>query len=215
MAKQENPPFARGRTYFDGIIDALVAPNTTTADGGLQIEGKDWIFEDVNPTLLNAPVRTNHYVRCRAIRNMASFALLPGFVVQRDDTEAGLNFSRVAGYTDVTAQDALGVVDEYLSASIGCPQYDICWVVVEGPTIIMTPLDGGSDNVFAVGNRVVALTAATSGATTAGRIVAQAIAATTLQNADALEIMNVIGRAMSAATTANTNTGLLVYVGKF
>ena len=88
-------------------------------------------------------------------------------------------------------------------------------MVIEGPTTVLTPLDGGADNVFTVGQRVVALTAVTSGATTAGRVTAQSLAATTLQNADAQQIMNVIGRAMSAATTANTNQGLLIYVGKF
>lgn len=213
MARNESPPFPRGMTYMNGDPDALSAPSSTNTFGQ-QIEGKDWVFEDVNPTL-NSPVqRTNHYVRCRACRNMNPITAQAGLVVLRLDTAAGLNLSQFSGYCDLTAQDVLGVVDEYLP-STGCVQYDICWVVMEGPTIVLTPLDGGADNVFSIGGRVVALTAATSGATTSGRVAPQSLTGVTLSATEENQIMNVIGRAMSAATTANTNAQLLIYVGRF
>ncbi len=51
----------------------------------------------------------------------------------------------------------------------------------------------------------------TSGSTTSGRVVTIANATTNTMNQE----INIVGRALSAATTANTNAGLLVYVKKW
>jgi hypothetical protein len=206
-ARDETPPFARGRTYADG---ATIDSSDLTNLIGQDIEGKDWVFEDINPN--TGIQRTNHSVRCRAIRNMASFNLLPSRVLAVFTTTAGRQESRAGGYTTTTAADVLGVVDEYLPAA-GVPQYDVFWAVIDGPTVVYTDIAAAAGNLITLGQRVVALTAVTSGATTAGRVAVQTLAATTLLVADASQIMNVIGRALTAATTANTNTGILVYVG--
>jgi hypothetical protein len=203
---------------MDGETAANLAATYSLGYGAsFAVEGKDWVFEDQNFNTGGTGVvqtRTNHYVRCRVIRNMAAATLFASQVVLRNDSAPGLNFSQANGLCYTTAQDVLGVVDEWLGPN-GCLQYDLCWVVMDGPTLCYTDLAGGANNVFTVGERVVALTAATSGATTAGRIAPQTLNGTTLSAQEENELQNVIGRAMSAATTGNTNSQLLVYVGKF
>jgi hypothetical protein len=61
---------------------------------------------------------------------------------------------------------------------------------------------------FAMGGYVAAITAATSGATTAGRI--QGVDWTSVT-----QVANRVGAAITAATTNQTNTAILVDVGKW
>jgi hypothetical protein len=211
MARNENPPFSRGETFFNGgTVD-------TTDKSGLEFEGKTWIFEDLQyntPNLVGAkPARSNRDVKCMIVRNVSGVALLPGQLVnlQTGGTDGRYFLGRVDGLAYVTAQRAYPV-DEWLPAA-GCPNHDLCWIVVAGPASVLTALDGGSDNVFSVGSLVVALTAVTSQATTAGRVAPQDLTgATSLLGK---QIQNAIGTALSAATTANTNKQLLIEVGTF
>jgi hypothetical protein len=85
-------------------------------------------------------------------------------------------------------------------------------VVMEGPAVILTDLAGADNNVLNVGTVVVALTGATSGATTAGRVAPQDLTGATALLAD--QIQNRIGYALTAKTTANTNADVLVDVTK-
>jgi hypothetical protein len=90
--------------------------------------------------------------------------------------------------------------------------------VVEGPAIVKTPIAGSEFNGdINIGDRVVGLTAATSGATTAGRVAHENITGST-QAADYTflfdQISNRIGRALSACTTGNTNSDILIDVTK-
>ena len=78
--------------------------------------------------------------------------------------------------------------------------------------MILTSVADMSADV-AAGGWVVALTAATSGATTAGRVAPQVLTGATA--ALAAMVQNRIGRALTAKTTANTNADMLVLVGKW
>jgi hypothetical protein len=203
MARDENPPFDRGHTYYDGeTID-------TNDLGGVNLEGKEWVFEDVHPT--TGVARTGRSVRCRIVRNTSGANMLPKLLArfETDGTEYG---SRVDGYTATLAQEGYPI-DEYLPAA-GVPTNDLFWIVIEGPaTCITTQLPAADSTVFSVGDWVVAETAVTSQQVTlAGHIEAQI---TTGGHTDLLrnQIMNRVGRALSAATTADTGTDILVDVG--
>lgn len=202
MARNENPPIPRGQTWYNG------ATIDTNDLGAVQVEGKEWLFEDINP--FTGILRTNHFVRCRLMRNVAAAAIAAKTVVT-GKSAAGLNMSRFDGACKATAEDVVGVVDEYLVTA--CPVNDVCWVVVDGPTACLVDLAGGANNVLPIGTRVVALTAATSGATTAGRVAPQDLTGATSLLAN--QIQNCIGRAMTARTTANTTLDVLIDVGKF
>lgn len=207
MARNENPPFGRGETFYGISPSPAIDTNNL---GGQEFEGKTWLFEDLDFSKTNKPARTNRYVLCMCVRNDSGAALLPQRLVTFEKT-AGKFPGKVDGYATVDADHAYPV-DEFLP-STGVPANDLFWIVIEGPAMCLTPLDGGADNVFSVGTVVTSLTAASSGATSAGRVKPQVTTGAT--TAFALEVMNYIGRALSAATTANTGANLLVDVGKW
>jgi len=204
MARNEDPPFARGQTFYNG------ATIITTDLGGQNLEGKEWEFEDIDLSQTGAkPARTNRTVRCRCVRNVSGISLLPKRIVtyQSAGTDGRYDVGRVDGYSTTVAARAAGVVDEWLS-STGVVNNDLFWIVVSGPTKVLTDLAGGANNVVSIGGLVTALTAATSQATTAGRVQPQDLTGATALLGN--QIQNVIGKALSAVTTANTNADLLV-----
>jgi len=211
MARTDAPPFERGFTFYNGAT--ITADASTGLFGGYEHEGKVWVFEDVNwlqSGVVGAKTnRTSRMVHCMAIRNVSGINLLPGRVgaLQTGGTDGRYFLGRCDGYGTTTAQRGCFVIDEWLPAA-GVPNNDLFWGVIQGPTTVLTALDGGADNVYTVGLEFVALTAVTSQATTAGRIAPQDLtgAAALLGN----QVQNKLGYALSAATTANTNLSLLV-----
>ena len=206
MAKRENPPFERGATFYNGgTID-------TNNLGGENLEGTEWEFEDLD---FSAGVgvknyRTNTLVKCLCVRNKAAISLLPKRLVKCRKTGANL-FGHVDGYATVTADAPVFPVDEWLPAA-GVVVNDLFYIVVAGAATVLTDLAGGSNNVFSVGDVLVALTAATSGATTAGRVAPQSLTGATAVLGE--QIQGRIGRALSAKSTANTNGDLLAMITK-
>jgi hypothetical protein len=222
MARQENPPFGRGETFYNGgtIVSLGISGAGSANYGGPQMEGKEWEFEDVsynNPGQVGAkPNRTNRMCLCRIVRNVSGINLLPGRLANftlnaSDQLNGGQDFgAEVDGYASTTAQFVGGVIDEWLPAA-GVPAFDLFWLVVRGPSSVLTDLAAGINNNIAVGDVLVALTAATSQCTTAGRVGEQAITATSTSPL-ALQVMNFIGRALSAVTTAQTNASILAEI---
>lgn len=195
MARNETPPFPRGQTYYNGgTIDSANL-------GGVNLEGKEYVVED-------SIYGSGQYITIRVVRNSAAIALLPKRLVAFDNAFVG---QRCNGYT--TTSYAPGVpVDELLPVA-GVPINDLFYVVMEGPCAVLTDLAGGANNVVTVMDPLAALTAATSGATTAGRVATANTAGSTTSQRDSL--LNVVGRAMSAATTANTNLSLLMFATRW
>jgi hypothetical protein len=203
MARNENPPFARGETFYNG--ETIDANNL----GGENLEGMEWVFEDVNPN--TGRQRTESPVRCRVVRNVSGVALLPGLLGNFQDT-AGVWGRRINGYAITTAAEGVPI-DEYLPAA-GVPNNDLFWVVIEGPAVIRTTTLATAACLIPVGDWVVASTAAASTfSTTAGRVEVQSLAGATAVLAD--QVLNRIGRAITGRTTAETNTNTLYYVGKW
>lgn len=220
MARQENPPWGRGETFYN-----LFAASTQSTSDGTQFEGKEWVFEDVNPQ--TKAYRSGQFVTCRAVRNVSGIALLPGRVARfaagalaANGPPGGVFGGQVDGYVnnnlDFTSLNAWGYpVDEFLPTA-GVQNNDLFWVVVQGPAGVKTDLATLTQSIL-VGDMVVAQTAVTSQATTAGRIV-DVGASTSNQTYLAFAVRNFIGYAMSgpagAATTAATanNTDAIVVV---
>jgi hypothetical protein len=187
-----DPPFALGQTL--GVT--------------LATQGGNWVgavkqFPDVNPT--TGVVRSNRVKTCVAVRNTSAAALLPKRVVTFDTGTAGLaSFTETKGYSAVTNEERVGVVDEHLPAT-GVAVNDVYWVTVEGPTEVSVALSG-SDLV--VGDRLAAITAATSGATTSGRVTKSGVGAATSAAGD--NSLGVIGRACSVGATTGGNVLAIV-----
>lgn len=185
------PPFARG----------VSMANTTDI---ARYEGKIFEFEDINPT---SPftLLSKERVKCRLVKNTALVALLPGYLLPG---LAANYFAQAAGYARLTAGLCAGVVDEYLPTA-GVPAGYYFWAVVQGPTSMQTDLAAGANNLLPAETVLVALTAVTSQATTAGRVAPQDLSgATALLGA---QLYNQVGIAISARTTANTNVGIRAF----
>lgn len=207
MAKQENPPFPRGETFYNG---GTIDSNNL---GGANLEGLIWTFEDQDLSVNGAKTnRTNKPVKCMCVRNVGAAALLPKRLATMQVTDAGTYTGRIDGYARTTAVGPAFPIDEWLP-STGVPVNDLCWIVIEGPAVVLTDIASGAGSVFNIGDWVVALTGATSGATTAGRVAPQDLTgATALLGA---QIQHRIGRALSAKTTANTAADMLIDVTKW
>jgi hypothetical protein len=200
MARDENPPFERGDTWYGGDT-----PDATDL-GGVNILGMEWIFNDQNPT--TGVARTERYVRCRAVRNTSGIALLPKRLVVFSTTAGEYGFN-VDGYCSTAAQEAYPT-DEYLPTA-GVVDDDIFWIVMEGPAVVETRTADMDHNIGVGGWGVAATADSSQAATTAGRInAAQTTGAT---GPLWIQIVNRIGRAMTARTTQNTNEDILIDVG--
>lgn len=184
-----DPPFALGQTL--GV--------SSTADG------VGWVgavkqFPDVNPT--TGTVRSNRIKTCVAVRNISAGVLLPKKVVIFSTTAGLAGLSSVTGYTTALNTEHVGVVDEYIS-SAGVAVNDVFWVTVDGPTEVLASMAAAA--AIAAGDRIASITAATSGAVTAGRVGPSLLSSATSNAGDAGR--GVIGYALSAGTTA-ASTGL-------
>jgi hypothetical protein len=199
--KLENCPFPRG-----GYME--VSASTDQAHW----EGKEYLFENLDystsPAKARAAGGAGSYVRCRCVRNVAAAALLPKRLVTFKTTAYGL---QVDGYATTTAAEAYPV-DEFLPAA-GVPVNYLFWIVVDGPATVLSDLAGADNNVIGAAGVLVALTAATSGATTAGRVAPQDLTGATALLA--AQVQNRLGNAVSAKTTANTNADVLMHVKRW
>lgn len=195
MGLQVDPPFGLGQTWFS-LGAGETAKNDSyhgiqsSASYGDNFTGAVKEFTDVNPT--NGQVRTNRRKVCVCVKNTSAGALLPKRVV-RFSLTAGKLFTEVDGYAAVTSEERVGVVDEWLPAA-GVAVNDIFWVTVDGPTEVAHALSGTN---IAAGDRLAVITAASSGATTAGRVTPNTLA-------DAAAGVGLIGYAVSAATSGST-----------
>ena len=179
-------PWARG---FD--------PQSSWAAGDQAgLEGKEYIVWDETYSA---------FVRLRIVRNSAGIALEGKRLVT---FKAGKLGTEVDGYARRPAAHCYPIDHTYTTTM---PANSLMYIVVEGPTLILTGLAGDATNVFSADDFVMCLTGATSQATTAGRIGAGTFAITG-NTAPTLvaEIFGQLGRALTARTTANTNSGTLV-----
>ena len=202
----EGAVMPRGRTYLSGNPGRTITSSMKADVEGTFHEFKDFIAATGGGMRTR---RSNKWVTCILVRNASAGALLPGRIVSWKSGQRGL---QVDGYTTTTGQAAAGVVDEFLS-SAGVPVSDLFWLVIKGPVLMKTPLEANGNNVINLDDRLYALTAVTSGATTAGRVVTWGLTATSTGTTDGTltqNLLNAFGRALSAKTTANTNADILV-----
>lgn len=200
----------RGETMYQGVTPDLNDLKFA------EIEGITKVFEDITWNAAGVkPARTgDRMVVCRLVRNMSGVTLYAKRLVQIDPT----NPNRVTGYADTSALECYPV-DEFLPAA-GVPPGDLFWIVIKGPAMCLTPMDGGpfGNTSIAAGDRLQSLT--TTGGSTGAGTTAKAgrvatfvvVAATTAgQFSDIINhVTNYIGRAMSAKTSGQTNADILV-----
>lgn len=199
MARNESPPCDRGQV-FTTYTDDLGA--TVDATGASHLEGKTWLFEDIDWTnIANGvkPYRSGKYVKCKLVRNASGGALLPKrFAKYKTDGSTGDVYGgQVSGYGDTVGQVG-GVVDEFLPAA-GAGINELFWLVVSGPSKMTTA--GAGDTNISIGSMVIP---STSGTVIDQDTTVAAGAATFNQ------IQGAIGRAAEAVNAISTDFLVLV-----
>jgi len=184
----------RGQTLLSGAGRTLSSTGQAS-----KLEGIAKWFSDRDSTVTGLNVlRSQKRVLMMLVRNASGIALASKAVVT---WASGYRNKRVAGYCTLDHQEIAGVVDEFIGSS-GVPSNDLFWLAVKGPSLVRKSNAADATCVFTAGDILTSLTAATSQAATAGRI--QPFTTTTnVTNAVSI-ILNRIGRALSASTTAQT-----------
>lgn len=206
MSTQDMLPFPIGSTYFTG--------GTVSSTGGVELEGREFDVLDLDYSTAPAKPRAisngTEIKRVRVVRNNCptgagtSTAVLPGMLCS---FKSGSYGKQIDGYVTTDAAEGYPA-DEFLPAA-GAVQNDLFYIVVSGPAGVMAPVDATNAN-WSANSILVALTAATSGATTSGRVAPQTLntTSTTLGNM----VQNRVGVALSACTTGQTNSIRLAFI---
>ena len=205
----------RGKTYY-GPTDTI--PSTYGQSVMLEGHTKEYVDRGAAsggglPTFRSG--RTNVMM---IVRNVSGITLLPGMAVK---WKAAYRGRRVDGYSYNTGMEVAGFVDDQISATYGVRNGDLFLLIVRGPALVRTPTAGDGTNTWTEGDLLIASTGTITGNTTGGTATndaghVQPISTFTVtQTSDgtaAKYIANIVGRAMSAATVANSNTQKLIDV---
>lgn len=201
------------------LSQTFYGPDQTidTADyAGIDLEGSMRTCLDVDPSN-TAKLRSGKDRKAILMRNVSGVTLYKCMAVS---PQAGYEGKRFDGLTEATAARCAGVINDQL-CSAGVRTGDMCWVIVEGPNLCYTGNTEG--DATSAGDFMYAKTAASSTANTVsgttaddgGKIVPRdsSLTCSAAESTDgtlAKIIKNGIGRALSASTTAETNTEKLV-----
>jgi hypothetical protein len=205
----ESPPFVRGGTFYSG--GTISTPVSGDYLGGYNYEGMEFEYEDSQ--LPNGGYGTGLNVRVRVVRNSTGGPVLPGQLVTLNAVQRVLDLATVLPGTNAdsiartTASHAFPA-DEFLPTA-GVPNGDLFYVVVAGPCLVKSAATG-TPTVSVDGKMVGGTMAGTTSVDAGGVVVQDTSGATT---ALANQIQNAIGRAMSALTSGQTSTPVLVNIG--
>lgn len=130
MARDEAGPFARGESFYNG------SPIDLTNLGGVNLEGKEFIFEVNAPDATGAQQAdpSGRAVRVRCVRNSSGVYLKPGRIAHyKAEYPYGCH---IDGYTFAVTDRVAGVVDDILPTS-GVAPNDLFYIVTGGPTRVV------------------------------------------------------------------------------
>ncbi len=214
---EDTLPFPRGTTALANLGQTLTSTDADNLEGR-EYEVLDWDYSTKPCTL-----RSHRKVRLRVVRNSSGVALPPKRLVclARDNVKNVAGTTATAGVGGTTKIGGIArnsgvkgyLVDEWLPTA-GAPSNDLFYIVIKGPAMGLGSV-ANYTTAIAVGDVLhSALTAATSavtnGITTGGRINEVLDVAST--DVTAGQIINRLGRALSANATNTTDTGILVDV---
>lgn len=198
-------PWAIGSTFFNG--------GTADATSGGNWEGREFLIPALNYSSAQTPplsgLTGHEMVRIKIVRNVSGVALLPGLLVVYKASVPG---GQVDGYTRVSPTLPAGVVDPYLPAA-GVPNNDLFYIVTEGLVLAKFTATASEAAALAAGDFLHTVTAAASThSTTAGRFLTAVTSGAT--GVLAASVLNVLGVAVSAGTTADAGASRLIRLRK-
>ena len=186
MARNDSPPFELGHTYFEG--------STPDATAHKELEGKTWVFEDINYAASGAakPNRTGRYRTMMIVRNASGGNLVAKRIGRMKSDGTGVEYSgQVMGYADTVGQ--LGFpIDEFVIGNIA--SNDLFWVCVGGPAKVTSAAAG--DTNISIGQFVIP--------STDGKVIDQDVTVAA-GSATFNQIQGAVGRAIEAVNAISTD----------
>ncbi len=193
MARDEAGPWARGETHYNG--------GTIGTNPPINYEGREYLFEVNAPDGYGQQDTSGRQPRVKVALNASTIALKPGHIARYKPSTAPLECI-VDGYWAAAADMAAGVVDEFLPPA-GVPPGDLFYLVVDGPTSILTVTTGLTS--LAIGDRIELATGTSATNDDAGRI--NKIAATPA----VADLLALVGRSEQVQASANAMTKCVVH----
>lgn len=238
----EELPFPIGTTYFDGQT-ADTTTNTAINLEGKEYLTEDLNYASATFNSVKTQ-RTAYLKKVRIMRNTSVVAIAGGYLCTPASTNGGGagvaitdgrqfmgrtdGYANVGGSIPTSTQPAYGI-DEFLP-SAGCPVNDLFYATVDGPFLGIVAATAanllglsynGTARPIGIGDLLVADTAAAStfGITQLSTMTCGKIASLTVGGVTGItlgfNLLNRIGRALSAITTGNTTgQSLLMYFTK-
>jgi len=188
-----------GRTLFQGLT-----PPTTVPDWLANVEGTllKFKYRGADQGVGADPGGNDFECFYRLCRNESAVTLSGGQLVT---WKSGYFNKRFDGYSTVDYASCGGVIDPRLT-SVAANDY--CLVQVSGPCLCKNGIVADATahiDLFANNTFLLALTAATSQGTGAGRVAQHVVT-------NATQAANIVGVALSAKTSAQTNNSILVFL---
>lgn len=175
--------------------------------------GKEFVYQPRNKDAVGVKGNlTGRQLRIVALRNTLGAALLGKRAVLMSTAGGYTSVEDVTGYGATHGAARVVAVDPYLDSN-GCADDDIFWGIVDGVTTMLTSTVGADfKGDIAVGSPLVCGTGTTTGSTSEGRVSNVTLPGTTGATTALQQALNVIGTALSARTTGETNSDILVHV---
>lgn len=200
------PPFELGET-FAGKDDAGTLINLSWLGQIFEFPANQQGVSQIRGSKKRSSGRQ---IRAVALRNESGIALLPKRLARLVRTAGYSNVEAVDGYSAVLAEKGIVFIDEFLPAA-GVADDDIFWGIISGPTTVLTSFVNTDFNGdIAVGAELVAATGATTQDTDAGKVSNVTLPGDTAGTQAFQMAHRVVGVALSARTTDNTNADLLI-----
>ena len=205
--KYVDPPFGLGETLSGKDSDSNLI-NSEVLGKVFEFPANDLSVSSIRGTKSR---RTGRTVKAVALRNESGIKLYGKRLARLTRTAGYSIVESVDGYAAVLAEKLIVVIDEFL-ATDGVADDDIFWGIIEGPVIVLTPNLAGADfnGVFSVGDELVAATGTTTGTSLVGRISNVTLVGQTGTTEAYNAARWTVGTAMSAATTGNTDSNMLI-----
>lgn len=204
--KLEDPPFGLGQTL----------PGKDSAGTLLNSKWLGQIHEFPVADLTVAQIRgsksrqTGATVKAVCLRNTSGQTLYGKRIAKLEIAGGRPNLESVIGYADTLIEKRCVIIDEYIATG-GVADDDIFWGVIAGPVTVKTAFAGaGFNGDIAVDAPLVAATYANSTDPNGGRVSNTKLANNTDAQGAIDNAVNMLGFALSSATTAQTDADLLI-----
>ncbi len=196
-----NSPCPRGTVFYD---DSRTVP--AVAGDMNRLEGLPVCYEDIS-YVDKATKVSGREVKAILVKNVSGIALLPGTLVK---WKTGYVGRQVDGYTKETGDKVAGIVDDWLPAA-GAADDQVFNLIIGGPVRVRTNYLGDATTPIAVDDLIHSNTGSSTLVATdgAGKVATLSAAVTEAELGDERAV---IGRALSAATTAQSDTLINAYV---